>query len=88
MNNLNERMHSALDLFLQGCRLWAEIQYNQRFLDEIESIKTEFQRVSNQEHNEETISLIEKMVSHLLSDLDLAIKDVGLKGLQLEGTKH
>ena len=81
-------MDSALDLFLHGCRLWAEIQYNRRFLDEIESIKAEFQRVSAQEHNEKTVSLIEKMVLHLLSDLDWAIKDVGMKGLQIEGTRH
>ena len=88
MNNLNERMDSALDLFLQGCRLWAEMQYNPRFLNELESIKAEFQRLSAQEHNEETVSLLEKMVSRILSDLDWAIKDVGLKGLQIEGTRH
>ena len=88
MNNLNERMYSALDLFLTGCRIWAEVQYNQRFLDELGSIKKEFQRVSSQIHDEETVNLVEKMTLHLLSDLDWAIKGIGLTGLQIEGTKH
>lgn len=88
MNSLNERMYSALDLFLNGCRIWAEVQYNQHFLDELGSIKEEFQRISGQVHDEETVNLFEKMALHLLSDLDLAIKDIGLSGLQIEGTKH
>jgi len=88
MNSLNERMYSALDLFLHGCRIWAEVQYNQRFLDELGSIKEEFQRISSQAQDEETVNLVEKMALHLLSDLDGAIKDIGLSGLQIEATKH
>ena len=88
MDNLNERMNSALDLLLGGCRLWAEVQYNQRFLNELKNIKEEFQRISSQVHDEETVNLVEKMTLHLLSDLDWAIKDIGMSGLQIEGTKH
>lgn len=88
MNSLNERMYSALDLFLHGCRIWAEVQCNQRFLDELGSIRAEFQRVSGQAHDEETVSLIEKMTLRLLLDLDWAIKDIGLEGLQIKGTRH
>lgn len=81
-------MYSALDLFLNGCRIWAEVQYNKRFLDELGTIKEEFQRISGQVHDEETVNLVEKMTLHLLSDLDWVIKDIGLSGLQIEGTKH
>ena len=88
MSSLSERMYSALDLFLGGCRIWAEVQYDQPFLDEIGSIKEAFQRVSSQAYDEETVSLIEKITLHLLSDLDWAIKDIGMSGLQFEGTKH
>jgi hypothetical protein len=88
MNRLNERMSSALDLFLYGCRIWAEVQCDQHFLDEMERIKAEFRRISHQAHNEETVALIEKMTFRILSDLDLAVKEMGLRGLQIEGTRH
>ncbi|MGA1876219.1 MAG: hypothetical protein ACMUIA_11480 [bacterium] len=88
MNRLHERMSSALDLFLHGCRIWAEVQCDQHFLDEMESIKAEFQRISHQAHDEETVTLIENMTFRILSDLDLAMKKMGLRGLQIEGTRH
>ena len=88
MNSLNERMNSALDLFLHGCRIWAEVQCNQRFLEQMGNIRAEFQRVSGQEHDEKTVSLVEEMTYRLLSDLDWAIKDIGLEGLQIKGTRH
>ncbi len=88
MNHLNERVKSALDLFLRGCRHWAEVQNNERFLRESKNIKEEFKRVSRQTFNEETVALIEKMTFRILSELDLTIKNMGLKGLQIEGTRH
>jgi len=88
MNRLNERMSSALDLFLHGCRIWAEVRCDQHFLDEMENIRSEFRRISHQAHDEETVALIEKMTFRILSDLDLAMKEMGLRGLQIEGTRH
>jgi hypothetical protein len=88
MNHLNERIQSALDLFLHGCQTWAEILRNQHFLDEVENIKAEFQRISQLSHDEETVVLVETMAIRILSDLDLAMKDLGLDGVKIAGTRH
>ncbi len=88
MNRLNERLQSALDLFLNGCRIWAEIQSNQNFLDQMGRIKAEFERISKENHDEETVALLETLIFHVLSELDSAIKNAGLKGLNIEGTRH
>ena len=88
MNNLNERIQSALDLFLHGCRTWAEIVHNQHFLDEVENIKSEFQRISRMPHDKKTVDLIEALAVRILADLDLAMKDLGLEGVKIAGTRH
>ncbi|MCL6582365.1 MAG: hypothetical protein K6U11_01885 [bacterium] len=89
MNHLRARIQSALDLFLSGCQIWAEILNRQDFLDELESIKAEFQRISCLPHDEDTVSIIENMTSRILSDLDLAMKDMGLGGLEIgENVRH
>ncbi len=88
MNHLNERIQSALDLFLHGCQTWAEIVHNQPFLDEVENIKAAFQRISHLSHDEETVGLVETMAVRILSDLDLAMKDIGLNGVKIGETRH
>ena len=88
MNHLNERIQSALDLFLHGCQTWAEILHNQYFLDEVKNIKAEFQRISRLTHDEETVGLVETMTVRVLSDLDLAMKDLGLNGVKIGETRH
>lgn len=89
MDRLGERMNSALELFLNGCRLWAEIQGNQVFLEELGAIKVELERICHQKgHHEETVCLIEKMTHQILADLDRALKEVGAKGLEFEGLRH
>ncbi|MEW5801810.1 MAG: hypothetical protein AB1847_06850 [bacterium] len=88
MDHLNERIQSALDLFLHGCQTWAEIIHNQTFLDELERIKAEFQRISHLPHEAETVKLIEEMTLRILSDLDLAMKDLGLGGVKMKEALH
>ncbi|MEW6380593.1 MAG: hypothetical protein AB1611_13445 [bacterium] len=88
MDHLNERIQSALELFLYGCQIWAEIIHHQDFLDELESIKAEFERISYLPHNEETVSTIENMTMRILSDLDLAMRDMGLGGLELDHSRY
>jgi len=88
MNQINERIQSALDLFLHGCQTWAEIVHNQHFLDEVENIKSEFQRISQMPHDEQTVGLVETMAVRILSDLDLAMKDLGLDGVKIAGNRH
>lgn len=88
MNHLNERIHSALDLFLHGCRIWAEIQDNQPFLNEMENIREAFRDISSQSHDEETVSLVEKMTVRVLSDMDMAMKDMGFTGIKVNEPRH
>ena len=88
MNRLAERMESALDLFLNACCVWAEFQCNQTFLDDLDKIKAEFKRISHQVDDEDTVGLIENLTAKILLDLDLAIKDLGLEGLAIKGTRH
>jgi hypothetical protein len=88
MDHLNARIQSALDLFLHGCQTWAEIRHNQHFLNEMENIKAEFQRISRLPQNEETVGVVETMAVHILSDLDLAMKDLGLDGVKISEIRH
>ena len=88
MNHLNQRIQSALDLFLHGCQTWAEILHNQHVLDEVENMKAEFQRISQMPHDEQTVGLVETMAVRILSDMDLAMKDLGMDGIKIVGTRH
>ena len=87
-NKKQERIKSSMMLFFDACKLWGRIFNNDDLVVHIQEAEDNFKAIDFNNCSEESIQLIERATSQLLTNMDNTLKSLGLEGITYKGTKH
>ena len=83
-----ERIKSSMILFFEACKLWGKIFENDELIQHIQEAEENFKQLDFKNCSEESIQLIEKATSDLISNMDNTLKSLGLEGITCKGITH